>query len=337
MIRRLLGKAARTAFLLLLPVLLLAGAVAAYLHAPHDGEARQVRFLVQRGASFREISRELARDGLVRFPDLFSLLARLMHRDQDVRAGEYLFDSSWSPRQILDALCQGRVVLRKVTIPEGSTVLQVAQLLERAGLADPGEVLRAQADPAFLRELGLEAGSLEGFLFPDTYFFAEGLPPREILRHMVDRFHEVVDPEIRARQEASGLSLLEVVTLASIVEKETGGDPEKPLVASVLHNRLARGMPLQCDPTVIYGIEGFDGNLTREHLRTPTPYNTYTQAGLPVGPIANPGAAALLAAVAPADTPYLYFVSKNDGTHHFSRTLREHNRAVRRYQVGRGR
>lgn len=330
---RILGKTLRTAFLLLLPVVLLAGAVAAYLYMPYDREARQVRFLVPKGASFQEISRDLARDGLLRFPELFSLLARLMQRDQDVRAGEYLFDSSWNPRALLDALRQGRVVLRKVTIPEGSTVLQIARLLERARLADPREVLQAQTDPAFLQELGVEAGSLEGFLFPDTYYFAEGLPAREILRHMVARFREVVDPEIRGRQETLGLSLLEVVTLASIVEKETGNDEEKPLVASVLHNRLARGMPLQCDPTVIYGIEGFDGNLTREHLTTPTPYNTYTQAGLPLGPIANPGAVALLAAVAPADTSYLYFVSKNDGTHQFSSTLREHNLAVRRYQM----
>jgi len=285
--------------------------------------------------TFRTISRDLARQKLLRFPELFSLLARLQHRDQEVRAGEYLFDSSWNPGEILDALCRGRVVLRKVTIPEGSTVKQISVLLERAGLADPLDVLHAHRDPAFLDELGLEGESLEGYLFPDTYHFAEGLPTREILKAMVERFHQVYEPEVREGQDAMGLTVLEVVTMASIVEKETGRQEEKPLVASVLHNRLAKRIPLQCDPTVIYGIEGFDGNLTRRHLKTPTPYNTYTNTGLPPGPIANPGLEALRSVVDPEKTKYLYFVSKNDGTHHFSSSLKEHNRAVRRYQKGR--
>jgi len=328
------GNTVRVLWLLLLFGLLAAAAVAAYVHLPHDGRAREKTFHVEKGTSFQEISRDLAREGLLRFPEFFSFLARLSNRDQNVRAGVYLFDSSWSPKKILDALCQGRVLLRKVTIPEGLSVQQISMLLECAGLAAPPEVMDASADPAFLMELGLEGQSLEGFLFPDTYCFADGLSIREILRHMVGRFRDVYDREVRPRQEAMGLSVLETVILASIVEKETGNEEEKRLVASVLHNRLAMGMPLQCDPTVIYGIEGFDGNLTREHLATHTPYNTYTVVGLPPGPIANPGVEALRAVVEPAETSYLYFVSKNDGTHFFSNSLEEHNEAVRRYQRG---
>jgi UPF0755 protein len=329
---RFLLKAVRFCCLLLLPFLILGAFVFAYVRLPYDNQAREVRFRVEKGTTFREISRGLAREKLLRFPDLFSLLARLQHRDQNVRAGEYQFDSSWTPEKILDALCRGRVVLRKVTIPEGYTVKQISVLLGRAGLADPLDVVRLGKDPEFLGELGLEGESVEGYLFPDTYHFAEGVPVREILKAMVERFRDIYEPEISQGQKAMGLTVLEVVTMASIVEKESGRGDEKPLVASVIHNRMAKRMPLQCDPTVIYGIKDFDGNLTRRHLRTPNPYNTYIHLGLPPGPIANPGLEALRAVVEPEKTSYLYFVSKNDGTHHFSSSLREHNRAVRRYQ-----
>jgi len=322
-------------FCLLLLAPVCAGfAVILYYHLPYDRQAREVAFSVQRGEPFREISRNLAEEELLRFPDLFTVLARLQGLDQQVKAGEYLFDSSWNPAGILGALSHGRVVLQKLTVPEGLTVRQISALMGLQGLAEPGEVLALSRDPEFLRELGLEGASLEGFLFPDTYHFARGLPAREMLKHMVDRFHEVYDSGMREKQQAMGHTLLEVVTLASIVEKESGHGEEKPLVASVLHNRLARGMLLQCDPTVIYGLEDFGGRLTRSHLRTPHPYNTYVHPGLPPGPIANPGLDSLRAVLEPERTTYLYFVSKNDGTHHFSTNLRDHNRAVDKYQRG---
>jgi len=317
---------------------LLAGAaVYIYYRLPFDEQARDVEFSVHRGESLSNISRRLAREKLIRFPDLFIALARLQRLDQHVKAGEYRFDSSLSPGEILEVLCQGRVILRKVTVPEGSTVEQISDILAKQGLADPQEVLEANQDLEFLGELDVSGKSLEGYLFPDTYHFAEGLGTREILKAMVLRFWEVYTPAMRERQKSQGLSVHEVVTLASIVEKETARNEERPLVASVIHNRLKKKMPLQCDPTVIYGITNFNGNLTRKHLRTPNPYNTYLNRGLPPGPIANPGLESLKAAVEPAETPYVYFVSRNDGSHHFSATIREHNQAVRKYQKRRRR
>ena len=318
----------------LLALLCAGGGLMIYYHAPYDDRAREVFFPVQKGESFRSVSRNLAQEGLLRRPELFDVLARLQGLDQRVKAGEYLFDSSWSPARILDALCRGTVVLRRLTVPEGLTFREIAVLMGRAGLADPEEVLRICRDPDFVRELGLEGATLEGYLFPDTYHFAPGLPARELLDHMVDRFREVYDSEMQEKQQAMGLTLLEVVTLASIVEKESGHAGEKPLVASVLHNRLVRRMLLQCDPTVVYGIEGFEGRITRSHLRTPHPYNTYIHPGLPPGPIANPGLDSLRAVLEPAETNYLYFVSRNDGSHQFSTNLRDHNRAVSKYQRG---
>jgi UPF0755 protein len=184
--------------------------------------------------------------------------------------------------------------------------------------------------------MGIQAESLEGYLFPDTYYFPRNTPIDRIIQTMLDRFNTVFTPAWADRARGIGLSRHQVVTLASIIEKETGAAGERPLIASVFHNRLARGMRLQSDPTVIYGIEDFDGNLTRAHLETPTPYNTYQVAGLPPGPIASPGRAALEAALFPEETDYLYFVARGDGTHQFSTRLDEHNEAVRRYQLGGG-
>ncbi len=317
-------------------VLVLGTGVYAYYQLPYDDLERPVRVVVPEGATFDQTAKLLDDRGVVRFPLLFSQVARLLGKDRDIRAGEYTLHSSMSPREVLQRLSRGEVALHKITVPEGLTVKQIASLLEEKGLASREEILEASAEAGFLRTLGIEEDSLEGYLFPDTYFFAMGLAPREILRAMVRRFMSAYDPVLRARQAGKGWSLHKVVTLASIVEKETGSRKEMPLIASVLINRLSRGMPLQCDPTVIYGIEDFDGNLTRKDLRRPNPYNTYLNKGLPPGPICNPGLDALKAVLYPADTSYLYFVSRNDGTHLFSRTLKEHNRAVEKYQKRRG-
>jgi UPF0755 protein len=318
---------------LLLTLLLLPLSVYAYYHLPYDHQAREVRFRVRKGENFQEISRGLSEQKLIRFHRTFALLARLQGLDKNVRAGEYLFDSSWDPAKILDALSLGKVLLRKVTIPEGATAKQISFLLEKSGLADHLEIQQAQKDPELIRELGLEGDSLEGYLFPDTYHFSEGLPPKAILKSMVERFWEVFGPEMREQQKLRGLTVREMVTIASIVEKETAFGEEKPRIASVIYNRLQKKMPLQCDPTVIYGIEDFDGNLTRCQLETPHPYNTYVNPGLPPGPIANPGLESLRAVLAPEQTSYLYFVSRNDGTHYFSTDLEEHGRAVQEYQM----
>jgi UPF0755 protein len=322
---------------ILVALSLLAGlAVYAYYRLPYDDRMRPVRVVVAEGATLDQTANLLAEMGVVKFPRLFAAVARLLGKDRSVRAGEYRFHTSLRPGEVLEMLCRGNVVLHKVTFPEGWTANQIAACLEDRGFASREEVLALSRDKAFVEALGFEGGSLEGYLFPDTYHFAMGLSPRQILSAMVRRFHAVYDPGMRARQEELAWSLRELVTVASIVEKETSCREEKPLVASVVVNRLRRGIPLQCDPIVIYGIEDFDGNLTKKHLQTPNPYNAYLNKGLPPGPICNPGHASLKAALYPANTTYLYFVSRNDGTHHFSSTLGEHNRAVDKYQRRRG-
>jgi len=310
--------------------------VYAYYHLPYDDRMRPARLVVAEGATLDQTAGLLEDQGVIRFPLAFSRVARVMGKDRSIRAGEYYLHSSMSPREVLQMLCRGEVILHKVTVPEGFTVKQIATLLEKKGFASRELILRESRKVGFIKAFGFEGDSLEGYLFPDTYHFAMGLPPGEILKAMVQRFHSVYGPALKARQAENGRRLHEVVTMASIVEKETSSRKEMPLIASVLVNRLRIGMPLQCDPTVIYGIEGFDGNLTREHLRTPNPYNTYVNKGLPPGPICNPGLDALKAVLYPEDTAYLYFVSKNDGTHLFSPTLKQHNRAVEKYQKRRG-
>ncbi|MEJ2039528.1 MAG: endolytic transglycosylase MltG [Desulfosarcinaceae bacterium] len=222
-----------------------------------------------------------------------------------------------------------------VTIPEGYTFKQIASELARLGLADEQAFIDLASDPATVHDFGLEGETMEGYLFPDTYYFPKGLPAKSIMAKMVERFRQQVPREWSQRARQLGLSLYQVITLASIIEKETGDASERPLISSVFHNRLKKHMRLESDPTVIYGIKNFDGNLTRKHLTTRTPYNTYTIRGLPKGPIANPGRDAIRAALYPAQTDFLFFVSKKDSTHHFSKTIEEHNRAVRKYQLRR--
>jgi UPF0755 protein len=218
-------------------------------------------------------------------------------------------------------------------VPEGYTLSQISEVIAQSNLGNRDEFYRSASDPVLTRQMGVDADTFEGYLFPDTYFFSKGVKPRKIIHTMLHRFQSVFTKEWKNRAEKLGFSIHQVVTLASIIEKETGAPFERPLISSVFHNRLKKGMRLESDPTVIYSIDQFDGNITREHLNEPTPYNTYKIRGLPPGPIANPGKKALEAALFPADTPYLYFVSKRDRTHKFSTNIMEHNRAVRKYQL----
>ncbi len=322
--------------ILLMP-LLLGGSVAWFGHralvTPGPPLRQPVHFFVQSGSSLTAIARHLHAEGLLSQVWVFRLWARLSGMDRTIKHGEYVFIGSLSPLALINRLNQGQLVRRTVTIPEGFSLAQIAQLLERQGFGTAESFLCLNADPGFLANWGLPANSLEGYLYPATYQFSVHASAREILGRMIARFYAAWDLNLDRRAGELGLSLHEVVTLASIIEKETGQAAERPLIAAVIHNRLNRGIRLQCDPTVIYGIENFDGNLTRRHLRTPTPYNTYVIRGLPPGPIASPGLAALRATLYPADTDYLYFVARGDGTHHFSSSLAEHNRAVRRFQL----
>ncbi len=206
-------------------------------------------------------------------------------------------------------------------------------MIEAAGLGRADDFLALCRDHSFINSLGLQEDSLEGYLFPETYNFPKGTPLKTIVKSMTDSFFDVWKKYDSPAKEA-GLTRHEAITLASIVEKETGAAQERPLIAGVFHNRLKKGMRLQTDPTVVYGLKDFNGNITRADLAADHPYNTYIIPALPPGPITNPGEAAIAAAVKPAQVSYLYFVAKNDGTHQFSNTLNEHNRAVRQYQRG---
>lgn len=285
---------------------------------------------VRSGESFRATARRMAEAGLVRYPRLLAAWASATGKDREVKWGEFLFTGPVSPIAALDRLTRPPDPLHEVTIPEGLSVRQTVHLLAAHGFGTAESLLCHLRDPAFLAALDLPATGAEGYLFPDTYAFPLLTPQKFILRRMVERFRQVFTPEMAARAADQGLRVREAVILASIIEKETARADERRLVSAVFHNRLRLGMPLQSDPTVIYALPGLDGALTRKDLATPSPFNTYTNRGLPPAPIANPGRAALEAAVNPAPVDYLYFVARGDGTHQFSVTLAEHIRAVAR-------
>ena len=312
------------------------GTVAAYgyrgLGMP--SQAVEIHHVVEisEGASFREVANLLAQKGLIVSPFWFRLLGKVQDAERKIQPGEYDLHTAMRPVEILNALVKGKAIHYGVLIPEGLTAQQIGKLLEEAGIAKEADIARLVADPAFAKSLGLEAQTLEGYLFPDTYHFRRRTKPEDVLRAMAQRFKAAYTPELQAQATALGMTERQVVTLASIIEKETGRDDERPLISAVFHNRLKKRYPLQSDPTVIYGIRNFSGNLTRKDLGRRTPFNTYTKLGLPPTPIANPGLQSIQAALNPAPVKYLYFVSKNDGSHHFSVTVAEHNRAVERYQ-----
>lgn len=306
-----------------------------YAGQPTDPGAQRILFEVSRGEGFNTVTQNLFARGLFENPEKFKLIARLKGYDKKIRAGEYELSAAMSPRQILQKLVSGKVRLYRLTIPEGYTLKQIAAVVEKSGLCSAAEFSAAAASRPLLAAQGISAKNLEGYLYPDTYFFPKGATGLDIVRAMTARFNAVFKPEWKARAADLKMSVYEIVTLASIIEKETGAAFERPLISSVFHNRLDRNMRLETDPTVIYGISDFNGNLTRKDLATPTAYNTYTIRGLPPGPIANPGAEAIKAALYPADTDYLFFVSKKDKTHQFSTNIKDHNRAVRKYQLRR--
>ncbi|MCA1559187.1 MAG: endolytic transglycosylase MltG [Acidobacteria bacterium] len=253
-----------------------------------------------------------------------------------MRATEYRFDRPMTPAEVVDRIARGDVYVRSITFREGLTIRQMAELFEAKGFGAAAEFVAATRDASLVREIDPEARDLEGYLFPETYALPRRATAEQLIGRMVAAFEKTLTPELRAQAAERGLSVREFVTLSSIVEKETGRADERGMVAAVYSNRLKIGMGLQCDPTVIYALERagrYTGNLTREDLKFHSPYNTYRYAGLPPGPIASPGRASLEAVARPADVPYLYFVSRNDGSHAFASTLEEHNRNVFEYQV----
>jgi UPF0755 protein len=327
--------------ILLILIFVFIGAAGAYLdivsyaQKPPNTAPVETLVVVQSGQGFKSLSSVLYQKGVILNPFKFRLFARIKGYDKHIKAGEYMLSSAMTPEKILETMVDGKVHLHRLTIPEGYNLRQIARAVENAGFATEEDFLKAADDPDFVRAKGIDAQTFEGYLYPDTYYFPKGFTPENIISSMVKRFWSVFKPEWKERAKTLGLTIHQVITLASIIEKETAVDDERPIISSVFHNRLKRNMRLESDPTVIYGMGDYNGNITRKDLERPTPYNTYTKKGLPPGPISNTGAKAIEAALYPADGKFLYFVSKNNGTHHFSTNFKDHSRAVRKYQLDR--
>lgn len=288
------------------------------------------------GAGPRAIERRLVDAGVVRDGPTFRAALWLSGRARELKAGEYRFDRAVSPHDAIDAIAAGRVHRRLLTFREGLTLAEMARVVEERGFGTAAEFLAAAADPSPIRDLDPDALDLEGYLFPETYALPRNTPATDLVAQMVAHFKTAFDGPLREAAREQGLSVREVVSLAALVEKETGRPEERPLVAAVYRNRMKIGMGMQADPTVIYALQKagrYDGNISKADLAFDSPYNTYRTAGLPPGPIAAPGRASLEAALKPADVKYLYFVSRNDGSHAFAETLEDHNRNVQEWQV----
>lgn len=310
-----------------------------FLTSKPSSEAQDVVYEVALGTSFATIAQELQFKGLLKNADFFNIYARLTGERSKIKVGEYLLRTNMTPPEILRVITSGKSIARSFTVSEGLSIYEIADLYQRQGFGTAAEFMKAVRDPDLVRSLlGESHSSLEGYLFPETYMLTKFTNTRALIANMVQRFMNVYNESIPAN-ETQGMTRHQIVTLASIIEKETGAPHERPLISSVFHNRLKKRIRLQTDPTVIYGKAESLGkiviNITRMDLRAPTKYNTYVIYGLPPGPIANPGKEALQAAIRPESSDYLFFVSQNDGTHIFSEDYAKHNRAVQKFQVDR--
>jgi UPF0755 protein len=337
--------AVRRLLTLLALVIVLASAAAgvaawrgwADIHEAFKGYSGPEQFITVRpGAASGEIGRTLADARIVSDARLFRVALWWTGQGRFLKAGEYRFERAMTPLEVIDVLVRGDVYTQRLTFPEGLTIEEMSRVYESRGFGRARDFVAAAKDGARLSALDPDAPDLEGYLFPETYPLPRSGPASRLIDAMVDRFRAVYTDEMRTRAAAEGLTMRQVVTLASLIEKETGRAEERPIVAAVYRNRMKIGMPMQADPTIVYALEKahkYDGNIRREDLALDSPYNTYKNPGLPPGPIASPGKASLEAALAPADVPYLYFVSRNDGSHVFAKTLAEHSANVRKFQV----
>ena len=321
-------------------LLLLAAAVGLWarqrLMTPYQGFAENEVFVeLPAGTGVAGIASRLAAAGVIPDPLSFRLMVRLTGADRKLQAGEYRFAGQTSPTAVMERLVAGDVYTHAVTFPEGLTIAEMGEIFAKSGLGTADSFVAAASDVKLVSAYDTRARSLEGYLFPATYALGRRAGAEGAVRAMIGGFDRAFDNDLRAEAAARGLTTREVLTLASLVEKETAVPEERPIVSAVLQNRLKIGMPLQCDPTVIYALmraHRWNGNIRKADLQIDSPYNTYTVRGLPPGPIASPGRASLEAAVRPAEVPYLYFVSRNDGTHVFAASLAEHNRNVAKFQ-----
>lgn len=321
---------------------LLQGASLAYFaYTPFKPQSAQEEVIIEirKGQNSRELARLLVTNGVISGGDERNLLwlGKISRQWKKIKAGEYKVSPAMTPIEIFGVITSGISVAHPVTVREGENMYEIGADLESKGLAPKVRFVELCRNQKMIAALGFQTPtppSLEGYLFPDTYFFNKTMSVEEIIRSMVKRFHSAWGEKEEARAKLLGFSRHQAVTLASMVEKETGAPQERPMISSVFHNRLRKKMRLQSDPTTIYGIwENYKGNIRRSDLVAVNPYNTYSIPALPVGPIANPGSEAIQAALYPATSDYLFFVSHNDGTHEFTRSFEEHNRAVQRFQL----
>jgi len=326
--------------ILVIAITIVGGALALVItrvNQPYKGFEASEQFVdIPTGSGVASIGRRLADAGVIRDPVSFRYAVWLIGGSRSLKAGEYRFDRAMTPEEVARKLARGDVYLRQITFREGLTIRDMAALFEKEGFGSRQPFVDAASRPELIRGLDPAAADLEGYLFPDTYALPRRGTADRLVQMMVARFQKQVGGDLPQRAAAAGMNVHEAVTLASIVEKETGKAEERALVAAVYANRLTIGMGLQCDPTVIYALQrsGRDiRNLTREDLQYDSPYNTYRYAGLPPGPIASPGKTSIEAALQPANVPYLYFVSRNDGSHAFATTLEEHNKNVFHWQI----
>ncbi|MGC8491637.1 MAG: endolytic transglycosylase MltG [Syntrophobacteraceae bacterium] len=302
-----------------------------FLRLPAKPVAEKRQFFIPRKTGAYAVAKLLESKGVIRNANEFYLLGFLKHSLRRLQAGEYAFSTLDRPEQVLEKIVNGKVVIYVVTLPEGSTLRDIAAIVARDGLAKSRAITGAGENAGLAKSLNVKANGLEGYLFPDTYRFKKPVSGKAIVSRMVAQFWRELPAGWQAREEKLGMTLNQIVTLASMIEKEAKVDSERPIIAGVFYNRLKIGMPLQSDPTAVYDMPGFSGAITPQDLKRPSPYNTYRIKGLPPGPICNPGKKSIMAALYPAKVPYFYFVSNNDGTHHFSVTCKEQEKAVLHY------
>ena len=325
--------------MVILAVMLVTGIIFAafvyqYATTPASASPDEQVVEIKPGMTLKKVAHFLADKELLKEPSNFMLYTYLQGEQNRIQAGEYRLSPSMPPREILEALTSGMAVLYVVTIPEGYRITEIADLLEAKGLAEKAAFIEATRNRELLDSMHIPSGSLEGYLYPETYRFSKAAGARRIVQTLLDTFKErVLQPERVQQVEAMQFTFHEIVTLASLIEKETGLGKERTLISSVFHNRLIKKMRLQTDPTVIYAMADFDGNIRKKDLSIDSPYNTYKHFGLPPGPIASPGLESIQAAMNPEESAFLYFVSRKNGSHQFSTNYKDHTRAVRKYQL----
>ncbi|MCB0350439.1 MAG: endolytic transglycosylase MltG [Bdellovibrionales bacterium] len=309
-----------------------------FITTPAQTVKKEIVFDIPGGASFGRIAHNLESEGIIKDARLFSWYAKLTNQTTNIKTGEYKLSTDMRPKDVLDIIVSGQSITYSLTVPEGFNIYEIRDELNKMWPGKGDEFLRLVRDPTFIKNTtGSDLISMEGYLFPETYIITKYTSVETLARRMYNYFTENIK-KINAQAQIK-MPLHDQVILASVIEKETGAPSERPLISSVFHNRLKKRMRLQSDPTILYGMlnetQKTIKNISKSDILRPTPFNTYTVKALPVGPIANPGREALLAAVRPDVSDYLYFVSRNDGTHVFSETYKEHDAAVKKFQLDR--